>query len=480
MRKNTTKLVLLSSFMLLANSPAFSEDILQVYSDAVTGSLRFKSASVDYQIAEARKKEIMAEYDTQLNLQVTPSHTFSGNSDTRIHNGRVINSDSNEVEIDYSLGLSKPLYNQQLNARISQADSMLQQEEVLLDIEKQGLIARVAENYFEFLMAQNKLNYNLSEKSSIAQNLNQLRILYRAKRSTITDLKETESRLDQAEFNISIARNDLDRARKNLRIITGKTYHNLYAPDTASQAVQLVPEKLDDWLRLAMNNSFEITVANRELDIQQKDIELQRAGKSTSIDLFARYEGSSAIGGSSSSDRDGKVGFEVNIPIFTGNRVSSRVLGANYKYKKSQYDLELVKRETTQNVRFSYLTVLSDIGNISTLQRAVNSSEMTLQSMQQGKLVGTRTMTDVLISLRESFQVKRQYKDARYKYLLDIIKLKQAAGILSTEDLQIVNQLLKDPAPVNYLQNKLPPLARTASIRSSEKMLSLEDAWETN
>ena len=469
-----------SSFLLMANTSVFSQDLMQVYSDAASNSLRFKSASVDYQIAKEKKNEIMAEFDTDLTLKVTPSYTFSASGTSVSSSGRVTNNNADEVELDYSLGLKKPIYNKQLDYRISQADSMLEQENALLGLERQALLGRVAENYFNFLIAQNKLKFSLLEENAIRQNLNQLNILYQARRSTITDIKETESRLDQAISATASANNELDNARKNLGIMTGQTYYTLATLNTSRQFIRLQPAKLNDWLRLANTNSHEIMAANSEMNIQKKDISIQQADNKTTVDLFARYEGVSTVGGSSSksfSDRDGKVGFEVSIPLYQGNKVSSRVRGANFKLKKAQYDLDLKKREVTQNVNLSYHTVMSDIDNIRALKRAVISSDTALRNIQRGRVAGTRTMTDVLSSLRESFQVKRAYDNVRYSYLLDIFKLKQAAGVLSVDDLRLVNNLLEasdhDPIIVNSENNT----RKHAGIESGEILGSLEDAW---
>ena len=154
MKKYTYLLLFSSSLLLTANTSVFSEDLMQVYSHASTNSLRFKSASMDYQIAEERKNEIMAEYDSSVTLKVTPSYTFSESSS----NNQIRSTDNNsgEFEVDYSLGLSKPLYHRELDNRISQANSMLKQEEAFLDSEKQALLARITRTYFNFLIAQNK------------------------------------------------------------------------------------------------------------------------------------------------------------------------------------------------------------------------------------------------------------------------------------------------------------------------------------
>lgn len=481
----------LSSILLMINSPVYSSDLMQVYSNAVSNSLRFKSASVDYQIAEAKKNEVMADYDPEVTLKVTPSYIFSDSGSSYNRSSRTNISNSGDFEVDYSLGLSKPIYRKKLDQRISQADSMLEQEEAFLDSERQALLARVTDNYFNFLIAQNKLKFSLLEQNAIRQNLNQLKTLYRARQSTITDIKETESRLDQALSASASARNEVDGARKNLKIMTGKDYYNLATLNTNRQFVKLEPDNINAWIRLANSNSHEIVAANRELDIQEKDIYIQQADNSPTVDIFARYEGVSTVGGSSSntySDRDGKVGFEVSIPLYQGRRVSSRVQGANYRLKKAQYDLDFKKREITQLVRFAYQTVMTDIENIRALQRAVVSSETALKKMRQSRAAGTRTMSDVLSSLRESFQVKRNYTNARFTYLLDIFKLKQAAGVLSVDDLRLVNSLLgvdrnsnsnyaPEPSDVSHSHLPVNYPVKNPVKKSVATLGTLEEAW---
>jgi len=470
MKKSKSILILSGSLFLTVNGGVFAEDILQVYADATSNSLRYKSASVDYQIAEEKKNEIIAEYDSEVALRVTPSYRFSsnGSSSSRI-NG------SNNTEVDYSLGLSKPIYRKQIDARISQADSMLEQEEALLDSERQALIARVATNYFAYLNAQNRLEYNLSEQQAIKQNLKQLTSLYRVKRATIIDVKETESRLDQSLAETASARNILEGARKDLGVITGQSYYSLATLDTNRQFVRLEPTTINGWMRLANESSHAIVAASRELDIQKKDIEIQRAGDSVTVDLFARYEGTTNLGSGSSdsySDTDGKVGFELNIPLYTGNKVTSRVRRANLQVKKARYDLDFKQREVLQQVKFTYQTVTTDIENIRALQRAVVSSEDTLRIIRQGRVAGTRTMSDVLSSLRESYTVKRNYTQARYQYLIDIIKLKQAAGVLLVDDLRLINSLLGNHTNDLREVSVIKPVESSIAVSGS-----LEDVW---
>jgi outer membrane protein len=76
------------------------------------------------------------------------------------------------------------------------------------------------------------------------------------------------------------------------------------------------------------------------------------------------------------------------------------------------------------------------------LAATVKSSESALEASEAGFQVGTRTMVDVLAEQRNLFRSKRDYSRSRYDYLINGIKLKEAAGSLSETDLHQINQLL--------------------------------------
>ena len=60
--------------------------------------------------------------------------------------------------------------------------------------------------------------------------------------------------------------------------------------------------------------------------------------------------------------------------------------------------------------------------------------------------VGTRTIVDVLLSTRALFRARSNLANARYNYIQAILQLKQAAGILTDDDLTLVNNWIVRPA----------------------------------
>ena len=57
------------------------------------------------------------------------------------------------------------------------------------------------------------------------------------------------------------------------------------------------------------------------------------------------------------------------------------------------------------------------------------------------------------------FRRKTDYARSRYAYMIDVIKLQQAAGILSEQSMQRINALLTD-APPPPPQTDVPPAAK--------------------
>ncbi|HKH20574.1 MAG TPA: TolC family protein, partial [Gammaproteobacteria bacterium] len=78
------------------------------------------------------------------------------------------------------------------------------------------------------------------------------------------------------------------------------------------------------------------------------------------------------------------------------------------------------------------------------------SSRASAKAARAGFAVGTRTSLDVLVALRDLFRTQRDLARARYNYLLNTLRLKQAAGTLTGQDLVDLNTWLVTLAPSHY------------------------------
>ncbi len=68
-----------------------------------------------------------------------------------------------------------------------------------------------------------------------------------------------------------------------------------------------------------------------------------------------------------------------------------------------------------------------------------------MEATQSGYEVGTRNLVEVLLAQRNLYQARRNYSDALYDYVIDTVKLREVAGMLTPADVQEIDKwLLKD------------------------------------
>ena len=136
-------------------------------------------------------------------------------------------------------------------------------------------------------------------------------------------------------------------------------------------------------------------------------------------------------GGTTLDQNQRSIGLQLTFPIYSGGLVSSQVRQAVYQHRAAKERLERVARQTEHDARDSYLGVLSEISRVKALRRAVESNATSLRATESGYEAGTRTAVDVLQSRQLWVQAQTDYSRSRYDYMINVLKLQQAAGTLS-------------------------------------------------
>ncbi len=130
------------------------------------------------------------------------------------------------------------------------------------------------------------------------------------------------------------------------------------------------------------------------------------------------------------------------MPLFAGFATQNRVRETLSLKDKAQSDLEGARRTVALNTRTAYFGVQSGQGQVKALEAAELSSQSALDANKLGYQVGVRINIDVLNSQSQLFQTKRDLAQARYNVLLGGLRLRQANGTLTPQDLLIINSLL--------------------------------------
>jgi len=239
------------------------------------------------------------------------------------------------------------------------------------------------------------------------------------------------------------AANDLSNTYEALRRITGTYYENL--DDLAKEHPPLAkpdPPDLSVWSQTALDQNLPLQSAKFGYQIAQQNVGLQRAGHYPTVDLVASYGRSEDRSRFRNENTDGRIGLQFQWSLYQGGRVSSRVRQAEHETTQARDLLESVRRRTDADARDAYRGVISLVAGVDALKQSVISSESAVEATEAGYDVGTRTIVDVINVQTVLYTNQRDYSQARYNYVIQTLRLKQAAGNLAPEDLNQVNAWL--------------------------------------
>lgn len=432
------KRVLLTTIIaanLLGIAPATqAETLLQVYQQAKTYDAQLKSQESSYLATLENKPQVLAAKKPQVNFNANANFSEQYTP----YDGLAKN--SNGLTSTYTLGVTKSVYNRALDAQIDKVDSQIAQAGMQLDAQRQALILRVAQPYFSYLLAKENLQVATTEKNAIKRQLAQAQAFFDVGRSAITDVKEADSRYNLAVAGEIAAKENLDIARENLRVLTGKSYKDLLGAQPNLALTIPKPQNMEAWVQTAKRSSKSLQAARQAIEVAQKEIEIQRtSARNPVVNIYARQTGS--ITESSSSALDPRVlgahvGVELNIPLYQGGAEDSKIRQAQHQFRQTQQEYDYQERLIEQQVRSAYLSIESAVSQVKAQQRALAAAETAAEATKVGFEVGTRTAVDVLTALRDVFAARRDYATARYNYLLSTLQLRQAAGTLSENDIK--------------------------------------------
>jgi outer membrane protein len=336
----------------------------------------------------------------------------------------------------------QPLFNWQLIAGLGQADAIVRQAQNQYAFSEQELMLRTAQRYFEVLAALDNLEFSRAEKEAIGRQLEQARQRFEVGLIAITDIHEAQARYDLTRAQEIQARNRLLSALEALGEVTGTqpAAMAILRPEVALLAPQ--PAEPESWVETALATNPLIAAASEARLAAEKEIQRQRAGHFPTVAATATYINSSDNGGRFGGALDAEdtiFGLQMNVPIFQGGLVRSRVREAQARLREATERLDGQRRATTRQTRDAYLGVNAAVSRIDALRAAVVSNSSALEATQLGYRVGTRTSVDVLDAQRALYGARRDLSAARYDYVVNLLALRQAAGTLAAKDLAEVN-----------------------------------------
>jgi len=367
---------------------------------------------------------------------------------TQVNAGYLPNSSYGNWTSAASVNGRQPLFNPGNAATVKQAERSLDSAAADLDTAEQDLILRLSQAYFDVLGAEDTLRTTRANKTAIAEQLASAKRNFEVGTATITDTREAQARYDLATAQEIAAENDLHTKRIALDQLVGRQNvqpFGLVAP-VALPAIE--PANADDWVRLAETQHPAIRRAAVALDVARLEIEKARAARYPTVDAVGSVATSrgplggltgSALGTTSSAS----VGVQLNMTLYSGGAITNRIHETEVLAQRAQDDLDNARRTVTQATRQAFYTLASGSAQVKALEAAEASSQLALEATQLGYRVGVRVNIDVLNAQTQLYQTQRDLARARYDVLLGQLRLRQAAGRVTAQDVASIDRLLQ-------------------------------------
>lgn len=440
-----TRIMIRALFALsvLAAHPASASDLLEVYRMALTSDPVYSAARASWQAGQEKLPQGLA--------GLLPQATLSGSTqyndrDLRFRNPAIAGSQTQYNSNSASVSLSQPLYRKQNLVAYDQGKTQVAIADAQLASAGQDLILRVAQAYFDVLLAQDNVAFTQAQKTAIGQQLAQAKRNFEVGNATITDTHEAQARYDLVTSQEIAARNDLEVKNRALEQLIGRASPKLSTLGKRFTPLPPDPQSMDQWVNLAHASGLPVRIALENLTLSSQEVERNRGAHYPTVDAFASYSnsgsGSGIQGGSGTDTRSKVVGLQLSIPLYQGGSVNSRVREAIANEEKARQDLENARRSAELAARSGYLGVTSGIAQVRALEAALVSSQSSLDSTRLGQEVGVRTQVDVLNAQQQLFSARRDLAQARYNYILSLLRLIASSGKLTEADLQRVNAWL--------------------------------------
>ena len=424
----------------LTSTATYAEDLMQVFEQSLKSDPQL--------LAERASVNAVAELGDQAIARFLPQLGVSANTGQvrRDSSAQIFGGSQEYNSHGYSLNLTQPVYRRQNFVQSEQADIALESAQAGYQEAEQSLIVRVAERYFDLLAKQDDLGFAQAETEANAKQLEQVKLRFELGAATITDLTESQAGYDLAVASEITAENELANSQERIRETAGVYFEYLAGLKADSPLITPEPADNQQWADKALEQNPGLMVAVKAKEDAKQTIELERSGHFPSLDIVGQKsyasQSDSGFGGSSKTHQD-TLSLQLNMPLFEGGATASKTREASHRLDQAMQNEEQKRREVIRQTREAFNSVMSGISRVKALKQAVISSEKALESTEAGYSVGTRTAVDVLNSRRDLFSAKRDYADSRYAYILSSLQLKQAAGILSVDDLAQINQWLE-------------------------------------
>lgn len=468
-------------FFSVSSLPLYADTLASIYELALKNDAKLKSAEATYKANLENEEQSFSVLLPQVNASADYAST-DGNAQSESFfplNGTPVFSSSdddtnNDIET-YQLTLSQKLFDLSAWYTFKQGKSISAQATAQFAADQQDLIIRVARAYFDVLRARDNLEATKAEERATKRQLEQTQQRFDVGLIAITDVHEARAVYDDNVVRRLTDEGILATSYEALTVLTGLPHSDLWLLDKDFPVINPDPLSRGEWVQFSLINNYSLKASIAGMEAAMQNASAKKMGHAPTVSARASYtkiesDGSrdgNEIGGTNkpftNDSEDTLWGVTLNVPIYSGGGVSAQRRQAYEQYNAALQNKIETQRNVVQNTRSTHITLVTDVQRVKAREQAIVSTSSALDATQAGYEVGTRNIVDVLQAQRALFGSIRDYANSRYDYVLNLLRLKEASGMLNPQDIYDLNKWIVSPdsPKSNRYQEYLKPNSTT-------------------
>ncbi len=317
------------------------------------------------------------------------------------------------------------------------------QFDAAFNAEQQAFYLRVVKAYLDVLRAEENQQFRDAEKSAIKRQLEQTEQRFNVGLIANTDVQEAKAAFDISSVQNIIAEQDLALTLQNLETLTGSAMESVAPLKSNVPIAPPQPIDVKQWTESALATNPELIAARHAKDAALAEYKSKKSAHLPTLDLVGSYQDNHTTNNASAgSSEASSISINLEIPLYTGGITSAARRQAKQLQFQAEDNYNLKKREIIRNTSNLYRVVNTDVSRVLAQRQSIRSAQAALEATEAGYDAGTRTIVDVLSAQQALYGAKRDYANARYDYVFDLLQLKQTAGTLDSEDITEINSWL--------------------------------------
>ena len=461
----------LAAVCIASISPSgFADTLLDIYELALQNDAQLRSQEATY-LANLETEKVAL---SALLPQVNAGYGISGNVNETIspqivgfegdpNSGQavpIVADGFNKFDTEtkgWDIALAQPLFDLSAWYNLQAGEEFSKQAEAEFASATQNLIVRTVEAYLGVLRAQDNLAAALAAERAFSRQLEQTQQRFEVGLIAITDVYEAEAARDLAEVQRIVEENNVAVAKERLSILTGQSHGDLYLLSEDFEAQPPTPADRASWVEFALAGNYDLAAARYAEESARQSAKASAMEHAPTVTASYQYSDTDTEGTRTADPRplfivqpqsdDTREVWQVrlDVPIFQGGRVHAQRRQAAQQHIAAMESRVNLERTTVTNARSLHMTVVSDAARVKARKQSIRSAQSALDATEAGYDVGTRNIVDVLNAQNLLFTSLRDYANARYDYVVNLLRLKENAGTLSPDDVARLNSALVPP-----------------------------------